>query len=77
MSDISVKITYADNKDGSGSVPVEIYVYRNDELVYGSAIYASEKHVNIPSYLKEVCKSAPDILSVKDDIKGYNISSAI
>lgn len=71
--DIRIDIQYADKTSGTGRVPVTIKVTKGDDLLYASAIYAKESEVKLPKVLKEACRTAPRLESVKSQLERQNI----
>lgn len=71
---IDVQYQYAFSKDGNKRVPIGITVSEGDELLFSSAIYASEKIYNIPIRMKEACKNAPSITSIREQLKEFDVA---
>ena len=62
---IDVQYQYAFSKDGNKRVPIGITVSEGDELLFSSAIYASEKIYNI----LRSGKTQPDTDGIDDTIE--------
>ncbi len=77
MEDIAantlIEIQYADSKTGGKRVPIGIRIMEGDELLYTSAIYAPENKYDIPACMKEACKNAPSIISVREQLKSFEV----
>ena len=70
---LNVEVRYANKLDGIGQVPIQIRVLQGEELLYATAVYASEKQINIPDTMKKACRYAPELESVKRQLKQYDI----
>lgn len=68
-----IEIQYATSKTGEKRVPIEINILEGDELLFSSAIYASDKMYDIPKNMKEVCRSAPGIIVVRKQLESLGV----
>lgn len=68
-----IEIQYATSKTGNKRVPIEINILEGDELLFSSAIYASDKIYNIPQSMQDACKLAPGITYVRQQLSSLGV----
>ncbi len=70
---IDIQFQYAFSRDGHKRIPIGVTVSEGEDLLYSSAIYASDKIYDIPVQMREACRNAPCIASVREQLKGFDV----
>ncbi len=74
---IMIEIQYAISKTGNKRVPIEISILEDNELLFSSAIYASEKMYHIPQNMQKACRNAPGIESIRMELEAFGLPAAV